>query len=111
MKISDLLESKSNLEEIYYNSDFMNHIESFMSKLRHSPNIKILNDFSPVISYKYEGDYFGLLQYLHVEKKYHYIVLRFNGYESSSDFKGEDTYVLLPDFSEVEAIKTIFLTK
>lgn len=111
MKVSNLLESKDNLEEMYYDPDFMNHIESFMSKLRHSPNVRILNDFSPVISYKYEGDYFGLLQHLNVEKKYHYIVLRFNGYQSSSDFKGEDTHVLLPDFNEIETIKTIFLTK
>jgi len=111
MKVSSLLESKDSLEEVYYNLEFMNHVESFMTKLRNSPNIKILNDFTPVISYKYEGDYFGLLQYLNVEKKYHYIVLRFNGYESSADFKGEDTYVLLPDFNEIERIKTIFQTK
>ena len=111
MKISNLLEPEQDLEKIYFNIDFINHIESFMTKLRLSPNIKIRNDFSSIISYKFEGDYFGLLDYLEIEKKYHYIILRFNGYVSSSDFKGNDTYVLIPDLDEIENIKNIFLTK
>lgn len=111
MKIANLLEPKENLEEVYFDTDFIKHIESFMTKLRASPNIKIRNEFTPVISYKYEGDYFGLLDYLNIEKKYHYIVLRFNGYTSSSDFKGNDLYVLVPDLNEIENIKNIYLTQ
>ncbi len=111
MKITDLLQSEGTMEEVYFDINFINHIESFMTKLRTSPNTRIRNDFSPTISYKYEGDYFGLLTYLNIEKKYHYIILRFNGYTSSSDFKGEDTYVLIPDINEIENIKNIFLTK
>ena len=111
MKIASLLEAKQDLEEVYFNLDIINHVESFMTKVRTSPNIKIRNDFSSVISYKFEGDYFGLLDYLEIEKKYHYIVLRFNGYTSSSDFKGLDTYVLVPDLNEIENIKNIFLTR
>lgn len=111
MRITNLLESKDNLEDVYFDVDFINHVESFMTKLRSSPNIKIRNDFSPIIAYKYEGDYFGLLDYLNIEKKYHHIVLRFNGYVSSSDYKGNDQYVLVPDITEIENIKNIFLTQ
>lgn len=44
----------------------------------------------------YQGDFDGLLDYLHIPKKYHYLIRRINGYTNSLDFKGDVTQIMIP---------------
>ena len=107
MKINDL---SIKTETAYFEEDFIILVESHLTKLRHSPNVRE-RDIEPLQSYKYTGDFYGLLDSLSIDKKYHFIVLRFNGYESSADFKGEEELILVPDFNEIELLKNIYVTR
>lgn len=98
------------LDEVYYNPDFMNFMETHMTYLRTNHEVRML-EVTKSQTVKYEGDFFGLLHELVVEKKFHWIVLVFNGYVSSADYKGDVEYVLVPDFSQVEILKNLFLTR
>lgn len=98
------------IEDVYYDHDFIIMIESNMSTLRSNPNVRMLS-VDVLKSYKYEGDFYGLLDDLNIDKKFHFIVLRFNGYTSSADFVADIEYILMPDFDEIELLKSIFLTK
>lgn len=97
------------IEYTYMNPRFLHTVESHLTYLRSSEGLRVL----PVTEhqgYKYEGDFFGLLDDLLIEKKYHHITMRVNDIHSSSDYKGNLPVVLLPSLNEVDMIKNIFLT-
>jgi len=96
-------------EQVYYEHNFMVLLESHLTMLRTS-NIRIVT-VSKHQGYKYEGDLYGLLQDLAITKKFHYIVMRVNGYEASNDFKGGVEYLVLPDFREIDMLKAVYQTK
>ena len=45
---------------------------------------------------KYTGDLDGLLDFMAVDKKYHYLITRMNGYNCSNDYEGEKLEFLIP---------------
>lgn len=57
---------------------------------------------------KYKGDFYGLLDFLSIDKKYHYLIMRVNGYYCSSDYEGDRNYILLPSLSEMGKIFSIY---
>jgi hypothetical protein len=59
----------------------------------------------------YAGDYYGLLNYLRIDKKYHYLVMRINGLFSSGDYNGENVSVIVPSFDVVNRFMTIYATR
>lgn len=61
-------------------------------------------------AFKYEGDFFGLLNELGIEKKYHHIVMRVNSYLSSADYKGDVKDIIIPSLDEVTLLKTTYQT-
>jgi len=45
---------------------------------------------------KFIGDLDGLLDFMAVDKKYHYLIGRMNGYNCSNDYDGEKEAFLIP---------------
>ena len=45
--------------------------------------------FDPAKGYKYEGDLYGLLNYLNVPIHLHYLTMRINGYDTPMEFKAD----------------------
>ena len=97
------------IESTYFDTQFLILIESHLTYLRKSDGLRVIS-VSEHQGYKYEGDFFGLLDDLNVEKKYHHIVMRVNGLDSSADFKGDLDHVLLPSLSEIDMLKSILQT-
>lgn len=85
-------------------------LESHLTYLRTKNNVTAVN-ISPHQGYKYEGDLYGLLNDLSVDKKYHYIVMRVNHYLSSADYLGDRDSLLIPDLNEVDLLKQIYDSK
>lgn len=56
---------------------------------------------------KYTGDFHGLLDSLMVDKKYHYLVTRVNGYNCSTDYDGLRKSFYIPS---VDLIGAFFAT-
>lgn len=105
----DILQMHPVIEDAYHEPGFILIIETHLSQLRGSNGAKLL----PVTEqqgYKYEGDFYGLLDDLKIDKKYHLIVLRVNDLLSSADYKGDLSHVVLPSLSQVELLKSIYQT-
>lgn len=102
-----ILNIHPNIEETYYNEDFLHMLESHMTLIKQSQNGLIL-PVSALQKGKYEGDFYGLLDDLRVDKKYHYIVMRFNGLISSADYAGDSDTVMIPDYGLIDNIKNVF---
>ncbi len=106
----DIHQFSRDIEDVYYSAGFIQTIEDHLSFLRTGSTIKTIS-VTDQQNIKYEGDFYGLLDDCRIDKKYHQIVLRVNGYDSSGDFDGNIEYFIIPDFSEVEEIKMLYLTK
>lgn len=105
----DILQMHPIIEDAYHDPGFILIIETHLTLLRNATGAKLL----PVTEqqgYKYEGDFYGLLDDLKIEKKYHLVVLRVNDLLSSADYKGDMSHVILPSISQVELLKSIFQT-
>lgn len=59
---------------------------------------------------QYIGDFYGLLGYLKVPVELFWITVQLNNYLSSSDYDGKLLDVLVPSQTEIERIKTIYLS-
>ncbi len=110
MCITEKLSACKDIDIVYYSAGFIQTIEDHLSFLRQDAAIRtvVVTEHQNV---KYEGDFYGLLDDCGIDKKYHQIVLRVNGFDNSSDYDGELEYFITPDFSEVEEIKSLYLTK
>lgn len=105
----DILNLHPSIDSVYYDPAFLLVIESHLTYLRSAQGLSIL-EVSDMQGYKYEGDFFGLLDDLGVEKKYHHIVMRVNDMASSADFKGDMQHVTLPSLTEVDNLKSLVQT-
>lgn len=91
----------------FYNEKFLITLEDHLTYLRKLPTNRIYT-VNNQISDKYRGDFFGLLDFLEIPKKYHHIFMLVNGYLTSSDYKQDHVTLLLPDTTEVDLIKAVF---
>lgn len=97
------------IEAAYYDPAFLLLIESHLTYLRGATGLNLL-EVTEMQGYKYEGDFFGLLDDLNVDKKYHHIVMRVNDMVSGADYKGNLPSIVLPSLSAIDSLKNIFQT-
>jgi hypothetical protein len=107
MKINNL---KPQPDKHYFEHNFMILLESHLSFLKNSTNMAV-KEITQLQAYKYEGDFYGLLDDIGIPKIFHYITGIVNDYPSSSDFKGDRVYILLPNISDIQGIMQIYRTK
>lgn len=105
----DILQMHPIIEDAYHDPKFLLIIETHLTQLRGSEGAKLL-PIAEQQGFKYEGDFYGLLDDLKIDKKYHFIVLRVNDLLSSADYKGDLTHITLPSLSQVEILKAVFQT-
>lgn len=106
----DVLNILDRVHDDYYHRDFLILLESHLTYFL---NNKITGAIAvePAVAYKYRGDLYGMLKEIGVESKYHYMVMRLNGYKSSADYQGDRVEFLQPDFSEIDLLRQIFNTQ
>lgn len=96
-------------DSVYHEADFQLMLETHLTYLRIT-NVRLLA-VSEHQNYKYEGDLYGVLDDLGIHKKFHYVTMRLNGYEHSGDFKGDRQQLAIPDYNEIEQLRSIYQTK
>lgn len=107
MQINNL---QTDLDDVYNDSNFLVMLETHLNYLKTTGNI----GYKPISehqSFKFEGDFYGLLNELGLDKKHHYVVMRLNSLDSSSDYKGNIFNVFIPDLTEVNLLKNIYMTR
>lgn len=90
--------------------DFYEVIESHLTYLKNHPLTR-LTTVQPDQAAIYKGDFFGLLNSMSVDKKYHYPIMRVSGYLSSSDYNGLDLELYMPSEEVVNEIMTVYLSR
>jgi hypothetical protein len=106
----DVLNILDRVPDDYYDGDFLILLESHLTYFL---NNKITGTLvvEPAIAMKYRGDLYGMLKEIGIPSKYHYMVMRINGYTSGADYKGDKMEFLQPDFTEIDLLKQIFNTQ
>jgi hypothetical protein len=98
------------IEDAYYSEGFMQVIEDHLSYLRSYDGV-VVNQLTNTQCVKYQGDFFGLLNDLKIDKRYHYAVMRVNDLFSPADFTGDINQIVVPNLSQVDMLKNIYQTK
>lgn len=92
----------------YYSAPFRDVIE------QHLPFLIATNTHDlavePHLAYKYRSDFYGLLRYLGVTPHMWWPTLRVNGMTSPTEYDEEKLTVLIPDFNEIEKLRTTYTT-
>lgn len=97
-----VLNRTTNTYAEYYTIEFIRVIEDHLQYLKdNAVNIVTVGN---ALSYRYLGDYSGILQEINVPRKYHYAVMRVNGYMSSFDYQTANLSVIIPDFGYIDSL-------
>lgn len=107
MSIDDLIADSG--EDVYYTSAFHIEVESQFPRMLEEGMIftQTVTNLQGVV---YEGDFFGLLRELKVPDYAHWVALRMNGYDSPTQFMKTTTSVILPNLSELDMVKSVFIS-
>lgn len=93
--MSTLAELITEPDDLLLDRNFYNVLESHIPFLKKDSGTTVMT-ISDLTASIYAGDFYGLLNHLGIDKKFHYIVLRINDLYSSSDYLGTDVVVLVP---------------
>lgn len=94
---------------LYYSPQWHLCIETHLAWLRSLPTNRLLI-FEAALAYKYEGDLAGLLLESGIQPEYHWVIMRLNDMTSPTQYSGTQTKLLMPDLSQIEAIRAVFRT-
>lgn len=97
-------------DDVYYTSAYQVMMETHLQYLK-SLSSTAKTPINPGEAFKYEGDFFGLLQNVfNIPPQYHMVILRLNNYRSSVDFPSTATSILLPAGVVLETLRNLFST-
>lgn len=102
-----LLELITAPEDVAKDRDYYDVQESHLEYLRKHRTTKV-EVIGREITAKYKGDFYGLLNYLGVDKKYHYLIMRLNNLSCSSSFDGDTNIIVRPDLGTINGIFVIY---
>ena len=108
MKIHDLMTKAG--DTMWYTDSFRNVLENHLTYFRSSPGLRVVT-IDQHLSYKHEGDLYGLMDALQIDKQYHFLVMLMNGYSHPGDYDGNRYELYVPDTSEVNLVKNIHKAK
>lgn len=96
--------------DIFYDPGFRAVLES------HLPTILAgakgtFKAVDPLLTYKYEGDLFGLFDQLNIPKQYHHITMLANRIDTTTNFVIKNNMVFVPDPGEIDLIKNCYTTR
>lgn len=99
--------SKPREKDLLYDQGFRRLLEGYMPWFRAhdlTENVGI----DPHHVYKYEGDLYGLLDALGIDKRYHWVVMRLNSIYRAGEVDQELRWLLIPDRSTIEKLKQLY---
>lgn len=107
MPIAELLVNTG--AAIYYDPAFRRVLESHMGLLRNLTSTQLVA-IEPNLAYKYEFDFYGLLQEKGVAEHLHWVIMRVNDMVDPRDFKAEMDRFLVPTAEVIDSIRKLHMT-
>lgn len=99
---------KATLDAMWYQPEFQVIIEDHLTLLqKHQQNQYI--EVHPNDAYRFEGDYYNLLRFKGVPYRYHWVLLRVNGYLSPFDSGMEVKRIIVPPYEVLERIMNMHI--
>lgn len=80
-------------------------LNSYMDTLISTASVVSLNKLD---TYKYAGDFYGILNSLNIPLQYHPIILRMNGISDTGLFDESITSILVPNTSTIDSIAAVY---
>lgn len=101
--MSELLNklAKNRIESKYTNPTVRSELEKLSYMIRRNAGGRIRN-VNANLAKTYTGDFYGLLQEIGIEAKFHWITMRVNNLKCSMDYDGKTTAILVPNFNLIE---------
>lgn len=87
----------------YYTDEIKALLESHVEFLKNHNETRIVQ-VSPHLTYKYEGDFYGLLMTLKIPPQYHWIIMRMNDYTSPTEMPENKIAFIQPGFNVIDQI-------
>jgi hypothetical protein len=94
----------------YYNPDFRNVLEDHFSLLKTISSTKLV-PIDGYLAYRYEFDFYGLMQEQNVPHQLHWLVMRLSGYTSPDQMSADLQSYYLPDPAYVEQLRSVWSAK
>lgn len=99
-----------NETDLFYDQSFRRLLESYMPWLREHPNTQLI-PIDPHHVYKYEGDFYGLLDAMGIKKSYHWTILRLNDIYRAGEVDQEFRWLMVPDHELIDKLKQMYRRK
>ncbi len=94
--------------DTYYSDQFLQAIYSYMPYFKITANVTYETPDNHTL-YKYDGDFFGLLEELGIPKKYHFGTMVLNGLRSSGDYtSAKMSAIATLDTSQIDLLESIY---
>jgi hypothetical protein len=104
MSLLDVLDTP---ESVVLDERFYVHLETHVEYFKNKSTTDVVT-ITSLDREKYKGDLYGLLLFLGIERKYHFLVMRVNDMVSSSDYDGAKDSLRIPNVSEAGAIIQLY---
>lgn len=102
MPISNLVADSG--PSIYYDQAFRDVLEDYLSFLKNTNSTTTIS-VEPMVAYKFEFDFFGLLANYNIQPHLHWIIMRMNDLTSPSDAKADIDTIHIPDNGTLDHIR------
>jgi hypothetical protein len=96
--------------DLLYEQPFRRLLEAYLPWIRTHPSTTLIA-VDPHHTYKYEGDFYGLLDALHIQKPLHWLVLRLNDYYRAGEVYPTLQWLAVPDPTLIEKLKQLYRRK
>lgn len=92
---------------VYYTDEFRTMMEPHIALLIRNENTQV-NPIEPGLALQFANDFYGLLLTLGLPMKYHWVILRCNGFTSPKEFKETLVQVIVPPLTEIDQLQQIW---
>lgn len=99
--------ARSTAEPRYYEQGWRDFLESHLFYIRQREDT-IPVQIEEYDRYKYEGDFFGLLQTKSVPEEFHWVILRVNDMSSPSELTMDTSMFYFPDLQHIRELMTLY---
>lgn len=91
---------------IYFTDKFRLMIEDHLLLLRSMTTNRLyqVTDYDHGALNRYVGDFNGFLKYLGISPKYHWVIMRMNGFASRFDLDTDITMLTMPDYDYIDKL-------
>jgi hypothetical protein len=96
-------------QQVFYTDGLRNALEDALTWLISHP-LTTAQVVDPGIAYRFEADFYGMLNYYNVPYQFHWLIMRMTGFVAPEESPSDLIQFLKPDFNTVQQIVSLYNT-